>query len=336
MAGDSSIRTAGSAHVEELSTELPVSAVPVSAVPGSAVQGSTWLVGVDSSDGACRAAKWALANGEGRANEVRLVTAWNLATFSEMSPHDPIVIAEGYDAVEKAAQAAVDDLSSMLSRSTQVPITTSVEQGGAAAVLLDAAPGSSLLVVGSRGRGGFAALALGSTSTQCATHSPVPVAVIPATAPLERVRTINVAFDGSPNAVAALSWAVEFADPDSVIECTSVWDAAPITVGADRFFFPEASDLARERFEHLVASTLLGHRRRDIDVRTRFLEGRPRVELAKSSATNDLLVMGARGHGAIGAHLLGSVSTWLLHHVHSAMVVVPHRSDRSRVDNSGS
>jgi nucleotide-binding universal stress UspA family protein len=326
MARDSSTRTAQSAQAAAATTVFPSSTVP----------GSVWLVGVDSSDCACHAAQWALANGEGRANEVRLLTAWNLATFSEMSPHDPIVIAEGYDAVEKAARVAVDDLSSLLSRSTRVPITTAVEQGGAAAVLLDAAPATSLLVVGSRGRGGFAALALGSTSTQCATHSPVPVAVIPESASLDRVRTIGIAFDGSPNAVAALSWTVEFADPDSIIECISVWDAAPIAVGADRFFFPEASDLARERFEHLVATTLVGHRRHDVEVRTQFMEGRPRHELAEGAATVDLLVMGARGHGAIGAHLLGSVSTWLLHHAHSAMVVVPHPPRRSGLDNSGS
>ena len=37
----------------------------------------------------------------------------------------------------------------------------------------------------------------------------------------------------------------------------------------------------------------------------------------------DLVVMGARGHGAVGAALLGSVSTWMLHHAHRPTIVVP-------------
>ena len=52
--------------------------------------------------------------------------------------------------------------------------------------------------------------------------------------------------------MTALRWALGFADADAVIDCVMVWDVTPIVVGADQFFFPEASDLARERFDHLV------------------------------------------------------------------------------------
>ncbi len=51
--------------------------------------------------------------------------------------------------------------------------------GDAAATLIESAKGADLLVVGSRGRGGFAGLLLGSVSQQCAHHPPCPLAIIP-------------------------------------------------------------------------------------------------------------------------------------------------------------
>ena len=52
-------------------------------------------------------------------------------------------------------------------------------EGPAAEVLLRAAERADLLVVGSRGRGGFAGLLLGSVSQQCAQHAPCPVVIVP-------------------------------------------------------------------------------------------------------------------------------------------------------------
>ena len=254
---------------------------------GSAARGSTarWTVGLDGSECSRHAALWAAAQATGRATELQLASTWS------------------------------------------VPVSTSthtVGQGGAAALLLAAAHNSELLVVGSRGRGGFARLVLGSTSTQCATHSTTPVAVIPSTSPIGPVASIAVAFDGSPNSINALAWAIDFAAPGSTIDCVSVWDTTPVVVGGDQFLFPEASGLARDRLEHLFAQAVATHERDDVELTHLFVEGSTRMALAEHAERVDLLVMGARGHGAIGAMLLGSVSTWLLHHVKRPMVVVPH------------
>src|SRR5262249_50546876 len=66
-----------------------------------------------------------------------------------------------------------------------VHIVRNVACGAAAPVLLEAARDADLVVVGSRGRGGFVGLLLGSVSHQVAHHAPCPVAVIPPPAPRE-------------------------------------------------------------------------------------------------------------------------------------------------------
>jgi nucleotide-binding universal stress UspA family protein len=63
---------------------------------------------------------------------------------------------------------------------TGVTVEGRVVPGGAAQVLVEEAKGASLLVVGSRGRGGFSGLLLGSVSQQSAHHAPCPIVIIPA------------------------------------------------------------------------------------------------------------------------------------------------------------
>jgi nucleotide-binding universal stress UspA family protein len=286
-----------------------------------------WIVGIDGSDCARHAGLWAAKHVAHRAEEIELITTWTVPVSGGYPAFEPMVTSASIDLIEQAARDTVDDLARQLQANTCTPITAIVGRGGVAPILLDAAHQASLLIVGSRGRGGFARLLLGSTSTQCATHSTIPTVVVPHQSPLGDIRNIVVAFDGSANSIAGLQWAVDFASPGTTIHCTSVWDVSPITVGSDRYFFPGAIDLARDRFDHLVANALTDRELAGIDVQAHFVEGRPKDDLARRAADADLLVMGARGHGAISAALLGSVSTSLLHHVRRPMVVVPHTVD---------
>lgn len=285
--------------------------------------GNTWVVGLDGSDCAANALEWAAVNADGRAGDVALVTAWQTPVVGAYPMSAPMTMGVDETELHDAAAHDVAEVAADLGGRLDVPVSASVGHGGPAQVLLDASATAGLLVIGSRGRGGFARLLLGSTSTQCATHASVPTIVVPGDAPPERVERILVGCDGSPNSMTALRWAIDFASPGGTVVVAWVWDATPLAVGADAFFFPDASDLAAERFHHLVDTVTDQARAGGVTLEREFVRGTPRSALAEQAEDVDLVAVGARGHGAVGAALLGSVSTWLLHHVHRPIAIVP-------------
>ena len=281
-----------------------------------------WVVGFDGSPASRHAALWAASHIDGRGTALHVLTAWHtpflapLAVWSGPSTSSP-------DAFEARTHELLDRLARELRTSVDVAVETIVCRGGAAVSLLDAAGHGSLLVVGARGRGGFARLALGSTSTQCATHAEIPTAVIPAGAPIGAVRRIVVGVDGSDNSIAAARWAIDFAAAGTTIECVMAWDVTPLVASEQAFVLPETTDVVRRRFRTQMAELRQSTDRRDVDIVERFEEGFPRTVLRSAAHDGDLFVMGARGQGAISSLLLGSVSSWLLHHVDRPIVVVP-------------
>jgi nucleotide-binding universal stress UspA family protein len=289
--------------------------------------GGTWVVGLDGSECAANALEWAAANADGRADDVELVTAWQTPVVGAYPMSAPMSVPIDDSSLHDAAAHDVAEVTVDLGGRLSVPVRASVGHGGPAQVLLDASASAGLLVIGSRGRGGFARLLLGSTSTQCATHASVPTVVVPGDAEPARAEKILVGCDGSPNSMVALRWAIEFASPGGTVVVAWVWDATPLAVGADAFFFPDASDLAAERFHHLVDTVADAARLGEVTLEREFIRGTPRSALASQAENVDLVAVGARGHGAVGAALLGSVSTWLLHHVHRPVAVVPWQPD---------
>ncbi|NND73721.1 MAG: universal stress protein [Ilumatobacter sp.] len=286
---------------------------------------ATWIVGIDGSDSSRHALHWATTHAAGRATDLHVVTAWQAPLYGPYPVVGPMTSPYDTDALRAAAEREARRLAQEATACVDMPVEAIVVHGGASSSLLEAADHGELLIVGNRGRGGFSRLLLGSTSNQVATHAHVPTVVVRHDAPITTTDRLLVGLDGSPNSLAALEWAIDFASPGSSIDVVWVWDASPLAVGADQFFFPEATDLSRERFEQIVEG--VGPRAADASVvlHPEFVKGTPRAALMEFSESADLVVLGARGHGAIGAALLGSVSSWLLHHLHRATVVVPHR-----------
>lgn len=134
------------------------------------------VVGVDGSPAAAAALRWALNEAQLRGTTVEAVRAW---TFPMA---DAIHAAAADILVQDIAQFSEEQLERVVADvagpDPAVKVERRVVEGPPARVLVDAAAGADLLVVGSRGRGGFAGLLLGSVAQQCVHHAPCPIVVI--------------------------------------------------------------------------------------------------------------------------------------------------------------
>jgi nucleotide-binding universal stress UspA family protein len=130
------------------------------------------VVGVDGSPPSRRALAWAARQAQLTGAQLRVVTAWQL-------PRDygfPVVL-EDVDLAAEARGLAEATVQEVLGPHPDIPVVTEVHQGHPAVVLVDAARGADLLVVGSRGHGAFTGMLLGSVSEYCVTHADCPVVV---------------------------------------------------------------------------------------------------------------------------------------------------------------
>jgi nucleotide-binding universal stress UspA family protein len=137
------------------------------------------VVGIDGSAGSVEALRWALQLAEETGARVEAVHAWTVsyAWIDSYAPDIERWCKEASESAHRTLDTAID--AAMAGRTDRLPISRSLVEGGAAQALLDASKDADLLVVGTRGRGGFAGLLLGSVSQQCTHHSHTPVVVVP-------------------------------------------------------------------------------------------------------------------------------------------------------------
>ena len=137
------------------------------------------IVGVDGSQGSRTALKWAMNQARLTGATVEAITTWQDPAQYGTAYGWTAAAFEG-DTYVTAIAKELDDTIAEVSKQVPNPVTVlpQVVQGHAAEVLLHAAAGAQLLVVGSRGHGTFAGIMLGSVSQHCVQHAPCPVAVI--------------------------------------------------------------------------------------------------------------------------------------------------------------
>ncbi len=136
------------------------------------------VVGVDGSEAAREALRWAVDEARRRDATVEAVYAW----------HQPFVM--GYEYMgeldlghfEQEAKEILDAAVDAVDATGIAAVERKLVPGSAAGALVEEAKGAALLVVGSRGRGGFTGLLLGSVSLQVAHHAPCPVVILPSDA----------------------------------------------------------------------------------------------------------------------------------------------------------
>jgi nucleotide-binding universal stress UspA family protein len=147
------------------------------------------IVGIDGSVGASEALRWATAEARLRNSRLLTVHAWTLGYWG--GPGGGYGYVGGaFDPYPASGvgdrQRAAEDLLELATRGPEVEgveIERRVVEGGAAEVLVEAAAEGDLLVVGSRGHGGFVGLMLGSVSQHCAHRAPCPVVIVHARKP---------------------------------------------------------------------------------------------------------------------------------------------------------
>ena len=138
------------------------------------------IVGVDRSAGAEEALRFAFEEAQLRQATLRAVHAWQFGYIGAPSLEGAVpVLGAGLDEHRIAAGAVLDAMvREAIPDAGDVEIERRVVEGAAAAVLVEESRGADLLVVGSRGHGGFAQLLLGSVSQQCAHHAECPVVIV--------------------------------------------------------------------------------------------------------------------------------------------------------------
>lgn len=139
------------------------------------------VVGVDGSDGARRALEWAVDEARLRGARLIAIHTWHIPPLTTgVGPLDPPSTLDA-DTLERIEASANELLERELAAvdTSSVEVEKRVEPSNPVDALLDAARDAELLVVGTRGHGGFSGLLLGSVSQQVSHHAPCPVVIVP-------------------------------------------------------------------------------------------------------------------------------------------------------------
>jgi nucleotide-binding universal stress UspA family protein len=136
------------------------------------------VVGVDGSPSSRAALRWAVREAAFTGGTVDAVIAWQIPVLLQSYGWAPIGAEEAVDFGAEARKTIEAVISEEVEPAAQHLVTTHVVNGHPAQVLLDAASGADLLIVGSRGHGAFAEALLGSVGHYCVHHAHCPVLIM--------------------------------------------------------------------------------------------------------------------------------------------------------------
>lgn len=285
------------------------------------------VVGVDGSPGAERALRWAAAEADRAGARLTLVEAWSPTGFT-----DNALVGEAPE--RPGAGVAAASARRAAGTHPHLTVRERVEDRAPVPALLAAGDWADLLVVGSRGYGGFRGLLLGSVGQHCLVHARCPVAIVrPAHgAPWRPLGAtpgrIVVGVDGSPGADLAVDWAAGAAHRSGAhLEVVGSW-VYPGTTGAIYTVDAGLPEVARQAVDAAVAR--VGALAPDVTVEGTTSEDPAAVALVARSRHADMVVVGSRGVGSFRGLLLGSVSLFLATHARCPVVVAKARQEPER------
>ncbi|WAX82122.1 universal stress protein [Streptomyces sp. KMM 9044] len=283
------------------------------------------VVGVDGSASSLAAVGAAAEEARRRGAGLRVVHAFLWPAMHVPLGASPLGPPEGglRTMAEKLVAEAVAHARSV---APDVEVSHAVVTGEPLTVLEAQSRDAELVVVGSRGMGGFIGLLVGSTAVYLASHGQCPVLVVRETGAADGPVVVGV--DGSPAGAKAIGFAFAEASLRGAelfaLHSWTSWNApapAPQDERAPYASRPGELGAAEER---LLSEALAGQQERypSVKVRHEVVHGGTREALIEASRTAQLLVVGARGRGGFSGLLLGSVSQAMLHHAHCPVTVV--------------
>jgi nucleotide-binding universal stress UspA family protein len=282
------------------------------------------VVGYDGSPASRVALNWATAEVVSPPAPLRIVEAFELVVAMLPSPGTVVPLAELRTARERSLASLAEGLRL---QHPQLTVETVLIEGTPAATLLEETQHARMVVLGSRGLGGWTGLLVGSVAVQVAAHARCPVVVVP---PDVRPRvhgnsTIVVGVDGSKVSAKAIEFAFAQAQlRGAKVVAVHAWTspAAAYDGGLGPLLFDEQE--VEESSQLLLAESLAGAMadHPDVESEVRLMSGQPARALLIAAESADLLVVGSRGRGGFTGLLLGSVSQSVLHHAHCPVAIV--------------
>jgi len=278
------------------------------------------VVGVDGSASSTAAVRWAAAEAARHRVPLKLVHAYLLPSRGY-----PEVVLSGYEvrrALEEQGRQWLAEAEAVARGTADVEVSVSLEHSGAAGAMVWESKRARLVVLGSRGLGGFTGMIVGSVAVAVVAHGECPVVVVREEAPAEG--PVVVGIDGSPASEQAIGFAFEAASMrDTTLVAVHAWSEFAVDGPfGDRITADWAQVEDEER--RVLAERLAGWQEKFPDVRVDrvVVRERPARALLTLAAGAALVVVGSRGRGGFKGMLLGSTSQTLVHHAPCPLAVV--------------
>lgn len=223
--------------------------------PAGSARGRTRgvVVGVDGSEQSLRAAHWAAAEAHRRKLLLTVVTAYSIPAFAASSMDGGYALMDD-SALRQGSEKVIEQAAEFL-RDYPGEVRYEVESGDPAGVLLDYSHDAVVLVVGSRGRGGFLGRLLGSVSSALPAHAKCPTVLVPLKFSSKESNAVTTATGaipivGGPNQPAGSSGQPGSAAPSVIAEGAPpirAKDLRPVAAGVDGSDFGRVAALVAAR-----------------------------------------------------------------------------------------
>ncbi len=288
------------------------------------------VAGVDGSESSLRAVHWAALEARRHSVPLRLVHVCHPPPVRHGRVALPSSVVEALADCGKEYLADAEHLVGQVT--PEVVVRSEQREGHPAEALIDAAETARLVVLGSRGIGGFTSLLVGSVALTVSARARCPVVVTPATD--DHGREDYAHTERGPVAVgvgrgslsdAALGFGFEEASVRGVdLMAVHIWNEATIETGWPDYPMRLSEDDVIEAEHRALAECLAGWRERypDVDVDSRVRKGKPAKNLLSEARAAQLIVVGTSGKSALAGLSLGSTSQAVLHHAHCPVAMV--------------